>query len=303
MSYLFTCPHCKSQTLVGDEYSGLAGDCAVCREAVELPDFAGLGPVDDQPVRESWMAHRSVRLAIAGTITLALTACLLFVFIKFSSSTLAQLQANRRKQQDASNLVNIAKALNAYAADYGQYPPPVTNDANGQPMHSWRVLILPYLGQEELYRQYDMEQSWDANMNQIYSTPAVYQASAGQGFGFETAYFLVTGPGTLFPTPTTSLSPEDLVDDPAKTILVVEGKPPAATGLNWMEPVDLDIRKMQFAIAGNDGVEIGGQHQRGAVVATVDGRSHFLRDALSPVEIRALLSPAGGEPLADDILD
>ena len=69
MSYLFTCPHCKSQTLVGDEYSGLAGDCAVCREAVELPDFAVLGPVDEQPERESWMAHRSVRLAIAGTVT------------------------------------------------------------------------------------------------------------------------------------------------------------------------------------------------------------------------------------------
>ncbi len=302
MSYLFTCPHCKSQTLVGDEYSGLAGECAVCRQSIELPDFADLGPVEDEP-QESWLANRTVRLSIAGTITLALAACLLFVFIKFSSSTLAQMQANRRKQQDASNLVSIAKALNAYADAYGSYPPPVTNDANGRPMHSWRVLILPYLEQEELYRQYDMSQPWDVNMNQIYATPAVYQSSDGQALGYETAYYLVTGPGTLFPTATTSLGPQDVLDEAAKTILLVEAKPPTGTGLNWMEPVDLDVRKMQFAIAGNDGVEIGGQHERGAVVATVDGRSHFLRDNLSPVEVRALLSPAGGEPLADDILD
>ncbi len=302
MSYLFTCPHCKSQTLVGDEYSGLAGECAVCSKPVELPDFAGLGPVEQQ-VPQPWLSNRTVRLVIAGTVTLALAACLLFVFIEFSGSTLAQLQTNRRRQQDASNLQNIAKALNAYAADYGTYPPSVTADANGLPMHSWRVLILPYLGQDELYRQYDMKLPWDQNMNQMYTMPDVYQASTSQAFGFEPSYFLVTGPGTLFPTATTALGPGDVVDEPSKTILVVEALSPMNSLRHWMEPVDLDIRKMQLAIAGNDGIEIGGGHEGGAMVATMDERGHFLRDTLSPVEVRALLSPAGGEPLADDILD
>ncbi len=302
MSYLFTCPHCKSQTLVGDEYSGLAGECAVCGQAIELPDFAGLGPVEETP-QNGWLAHRRVRLAIAGTLTLALAACLLFAVVNYGSSALAQMQANRLKQQDATNLEKIAKALNAYANDFGSYPPSVTVDSNKQPMHSWRVLILPYLGYNDLYRQYNMSRPWDENMENIYLTPKEYQASSGQAFASEPDYLLVTGTGTLFPTPTTSLGPQSLVDDPAKTILLVEGRAPSGTGMHWMEPVDLDINKMQFAIAGNAGVEIGGRHKRGAMVATVDERSHFLRDILSPVEVRALFSPAGGEPLADDILD
>ncbi|WP_162006616.1 DUF1559 family PulG-like putative transporter [Roseimaritima sediminicola] len=302
MSYLFTCPHCKTQTLLGDEYSGLSGDCAICREPIDVPDFADLGPVDAEQA-SSWVQNRSVRLAIAGTMTLALAACVLFVLFRFGGTTLARMQETRQKQRDGSNLTAIAQALNAYAADYGSYPPPVTNDSSGRPMHSWRVLILPYLGYDDLYAQYNMSVPWDENMNTMYVMPKEYRTSDSQNLGFETAYFLVTGPGTLFPTATTALGPEDIVDDPTKTILVVEGKPPTVSGLNWMEPVDLDVRGMQFAISANDGVEIGGHYAGGAMIATVAERTHFLRDSLAPGEVQALLSPAGGEPLADDILD
>jgi len=37
-------------------------------------------------------------------------------------------------------------ALFNYHDDYGSYPPAYIADESGRPMHSWRVLILPYLG-------------------------------------------------------------------------------------------------------------------------------------------------------------
>ena len=44
-----------------------------------------------------------------------------------------------------SNLRQIAKALNDYGQATGHFPPPFVADANGKPMYSWRVLILPYM--------------------------------------------------------------------------------------------------------------------------------------------------------------
>lgn len=39
----------------------------------------------------------------------------------------------------------ISLALNNYADKHGSLPPPFIADEQGRPMHSWRVLILPYI--------------------------------------------------------------------------------------------------------------------------------------------------------------
>jgi len=60
---------------------------------------------------------------------------------------------------------HISLALEAYHTDYGCFPPAYVCDESGRPMHSWRVLVLPYLGEDDLYTQYDFEQPWDGPEN------------------------------------------------------------------------------------------------------------------------------------------
>ena len=38
------------------------------------------------------------------------------------------------------------------------WPPAYLADRDGKPMHSWRVLILPFLEQQELYRAYHFDE-------------------------------------------------------------------------------------------------------------------------------------------------
>src|SRR5262245_3382414 len=52
-----------------------------------------------------------------------------------------------RRMQCLNNLKQIALALHNYDATYGSLPPAYIADASGKPMHSWRVLILPFLEQ------------------------------------------------------------------------------------------------------------------------------------------------------------
>ena len=165
MPLLFTCPHCQTKTQVEDRYSGQSGECAVCGEAIQLPVFAsspGKSP-SAEPAKPS--GFKSAGWLIAASVLLVLLLCLFFAVVRYGGSTLTQLTNSRQRTSSMNNLRKIAAALNAYAADHGSYPPPATLDENGLPLHCWRVLILPYLGEDRLYNQFEMSLPWNHEDN------------------------------------------------------------------------------------------------------------------------------------------
>ena len=62
-------------------------------------------------------------------------------------------------------LARIGRALRAYSDKHRVLPPAVTAGPDGKPWHSWRVLILPYLGEQTLYDRYKFDQPWDGPDN------------------------------------------------------------------------------------------------------------------------------------------
>ena len=70
-----------------------------------------------------------------------------------------------RGGQCANNLRQIALALLNYEQANGCFPPAYIADKNGKPVHSWRVLILPYLDETAMYKMYDFTQPWDGPKN------------------------------------------------------------------------------------------------------------------------------------------
>ncbi len=68
--------------------------------------------------------------------------------------------------QSSENLRSIALAVRGYADAHGNPPPAVVRDRSGQPLYSWRVLVLPYLENgEEVYRQFHLDEPWDSPSN------------------------------------------------------------------------------------------------------------------------------------------
>ena len=57
-----------------------------------------------------------------------------------------------------TNMQMIVLAMLLYHEDHGTLPPAFTVDANGTPLHSWRVLLLPYLGYDELYAKIRLDE-------------------------------------------------------------------------------------------------------------------------------------------------
>ena len=70
-----------------------------------------------------------------------------------------------RRMQCSNNLKQIALALHNYHSAYGTLPPAYTIDVDGNRLHSWRTLILPYMEQDALYQQIDFSKPWDDPAN------------------------------------------------------------------------------------------------------------------------------------------
>lgn len=161
-------------------------------------------------------------------------------------------------------------------------------------MHSWRVLVLPYLD-KELADQYRFDEPWDGPHNRLLASkmPPVFALHDKTDHGGITNYLRVVGPGTASPGATT-VSYADITDGTSGTLLIVEN---LGAGVNWLEPRDLAFESMSFAI--NDPQGISSWYANPAGVA-VQGMTYKFPINANPDALRALFTIAGGEIVAED---
>ena len=100
--------------------------------------------------------------------------------------------------------------MHEYQQKYGCFPPAFIPDENGKPKHSWRMLILPFLGKDGLYKKYRFDEPWNGPHNKELAArmPAVYRCPTYADFlGDETtssltSYAMIVGPHAVSDGPT-----------------------------------------------------------------------------------------------------
>jgi prepilin-type processing-associated H-X9-DG protein len=180
---------------------------------------------------------------------------------------------------------------------YKTLPPAYIADASGRPMHSWRVLILPFMDQVALYEQYRFDEPWDGpNNSQLLSRmPQAYACpSEAPVPGASTTHYLwVVGPNTISDGPT-PIGFSQVTDGLANTIAMVE----STKAVNWMEPVDLPFNEMSFTINDPSGNAIGSRHANGANVLLMDGSVRYLQQSVDSQTLRNLLMRDDGQAVS-----
>lgn len=191
-----------------------------------------------------------------------------------------------------NNLRQIGLALLYYEEKYGSLPPAYVCDAEGRPMHSWRVLILPGLDSQGLYDAYNFNQPWDGpdNSRLAAEMPHVYRCPASRWAQPDlTDYVVLVGPGTAFPG-RRSASTARFRDPKGRTILVTES---GGAPIPWMKPSDLDFgdpSRVPPPVA---------PHNRRLAVVFADGSTDRLAIPFPAETWRAMASVSGGEVIAE----
>ncbi len=188
-------------------------------------------------------------------------------------------------------------ALHNYHETYGSFPPAYVTDDAGNRMHSWRVLILPFVGEGDLYKSYDFSESWNGPNNSRLARrmPSVFRCESAPDSDQFTNTVVIVGPYTAFPrAKSTSLS--DFVDGADNTILLAEI---ANSRIEWLEPRDLEVDSMSFSVNDRTRPSISTTRRNGPYIVFADCIStHALADSLSPDVVRSLTTIRGQEPLA-----
>ena len=194
-----------------------------------------------------------------------------------------------RRTQSTNNLKQIALAFHFFHDKYGQFPTAAFYSAEAKPVLSWRVTLLPFIGEEALYNEFHLQEPWDSEHNKklIVRMPAVYRnpnlPAAAEG---KTNYLGLTGPGGIFDgTNVTKMS--DIRDGTSNTILAVEVA--ADRAVVWTKPDDLAF-DVKNPLAGLTGLRPGI-----FLAALADGSVRAIASTVSPDVIKALFTRAGAE--------
>jgi hypothetical protein len=196
-----------------------------------------------------------------------------------------------------NNLQQIDLALHSYHDTYGRLPPAVVRGPDGRPLYSWRVLLLPFLEQENLYAEFRLDEPWDGPHNRTLQMPWCYRPLSGgsDGPGL-THYQVFVGPGTAFERD--GLTWADFPGGLDRTLLVVE----AAEPVPWSKPADLAYAPdgplpPLGGVAARPvrvlGWEVG--RRPGFNACFADGSARFLRSPTDERILRTLIGRHGGK--------
>jgi hypothetical protein len=237
----------------------------------------------------------------------AVTGLLLFGVVVFCLiPVMPRAGPAARRSQCCNHLLQLNLALHIYRDTHGCFPPPYLADKDGKPMHSWRVLILPYMEQFALWKSYKFDEPWDSPNNRRLAAmrPAAFRCPAdGSETPTATSYVMVTGPETA--SDAIAKGKLDGQVGPNRILLAEV----ADSGITWTEPRDLTLDEARAGInpTGTRGISsLHGDHGAHVVIGketrVAGAYVQPVPEAISPEELDALLTGDFGDDAIGSLL-
>jgi hypothetical protein len=209
-----------------------------------------------------------------------------------NSPGLLDVLSPRRAQrtQATNNLKQLGLAMHNFHDSHKRFPAASVKDADGKPLLSWRVQLLPFIEQGPLFNQFRMDEPWDSPHNKelIKQMPPTLMSpgsKAGEGktnyvgLSHEKAIF-GDGDGTRL---------RDIIDGTSNTIMIVEADDDHA--VIWTKPDDLEFDEKKPHVG------LGGLRQDGFFVAFCDGAVQFIPSTISPETLVKLVFRNDGQAI------
>jgi hypothetical protein len=191
-----------------------------------------------------------------------------------------------QRATSANNLKQMALAIHNFEAANGFLPSAILDPKTRKPILSWRVAILPYVEQDQLYKQFSFEEPWDGPNNKklLASMPKLFLLPGVKTAAPKTHYRAFANGGAIFDY-AKRVTLATIADGTSNTLLVAE----ADEAVDWTKPDELEYD------AGKPVPKLGGLFQGGFLASLADGSVRTIPATLPEKDLRALITRAGGE--------
>ncbi|MBR0238562.1 MAG: DUF1559 domain-containing protein [Thermoguttaceae bacterium] len=172
----------------------------------------------------SWFTEHGSVVTVGAAVSGVAVALLL--------PAVASAREAGRNLTNANNLKQMALGMLVHEQIFKRLPDPYTVNEDGKRLHSWRVALLPYLDEKELYDQIRLDEPWDSEWNKQFhdKCPKVYKNPNANLAPDETTYAVVVGENTAFPG-AKRINMAIITDGCSNTAMIVERSP-----VCWMDP-------------------------------------------------------------------
>jgi prepilin-type processing-associated H-X9-DG protein len=240
----------------------------------------------------AWSFRKADRLIM----TLALPAAFMAAILAWAFAAIETSQRTAHHSACLARLKNLSAAIQLFERRHGSLPPVATLDEQGKSLHSWRTLLLPHFGEDQLFRRFKMWEPWNSTFNRspAKSSVALYRCDSNYDAPPDhTSYVAVIGPDTVWRAGQ-GVKLGEITDDPDDTILLVEMR---NSGIGWAEPHDLDLANLPPTIKESELLKSLSNHRQGLNVAFCDGHVETLPFTIPLDQFKALLTKSGGETI------
>lgn len=160
---------------------------------------------------------------------------------------------------------------------------------DGQPLYSWRVLLLPYFEEQKLFDDFRLDEPWDSEHNHrlLDQMPKSYEVPWKRCVDVpphHTVYHVLVGPSTAFERDGLSLS-ADFPDGLENTLLFVEAGEPVP----WTKPGEIAFNSEYPP------QQLQGLFKDGFRACSADGAYRFIMNNNAHRVIRSAGTRNGGE--------
>jgi hypothetical protein len=256
------------------------------REETDDDDF------DDRPRRPRKKSNSGllIGLIVGGVVLLLLCIIAIPIGIGLMLPAVQKVRQSANRQQGSNNLMQIGLGVHNYHDSHGQIPPPFIAPANGPALAdperrlSWRVGILPYVEQDNLFRAINKSEGWDSPANQPFSNAPLAVFSDPGEISNQTRYRGFVGRGTMF-DPGTKVTLANVSDGLSNTLLAIE----AADTVPWAQFKELNFTpNASLPLFGRPG-------ESTFLVLMADGSTKILQKSVNPAALQGAITRSGGE--------
>ncbi len=185
----------------------------------------------------------------------------------------------------------IAIAMHNYHNAHQSFPPVSSTTTQGKQLLSWRVHLLPLIGQNELYKQFHLNEPWSSPHNRklIGKIPDIYSIPGEKKAEGRSCYQVVVGEKTLFTGEKDGVKIRETTDGTSNTVLFVDTK--IKDAVIWTRPDDIKANDNQLA------EKLLGKYDRRSLIAMADGSIRAVNDDIGKQTLKNAITRNGGEVL------